>query len=104
MWIGQKQWGELLTAQGELMKGLLEAQARNVELERHNSFLQTTLEWMRTRLNQVEHLQARVLEKQLDIPMVAPVVGRPFDFKDLLDSQADLFRDPEQAKFPENTE
>lgn len=104
MWISK--------AEFELWKGFADTinsqltimRTKNVELERSNSFLQASIEWMRTRLNQVELLNARVLEKELQIPVGVPTITREIDVKGLLESAGDMFRDPEQAKFSENTE
>lgn len=94
MWIPRHLYDELVTS----IKENREAVLKNIELERHNAFLQTTIDWMKVRLNQVELLNAALIEKKEAVTPVVPQIGRPArSIEDLLGENADLFTDPEEV-------
>ena len=52
------------------------AEAKNATLERHNTALEASLEWMRLRISQIEHERALLLYKFMDIKLDVPEIAR----------------------------
>lgn len=99
MWISERKWDQLANGLREAQSHLVAEHAKNVELERTNAFLQTSEEWMRGRINQLEYLSARLTEKEHGIPVGHPVIGKPFSLAEALGDGADLFTDQAQKEF-----
>ena len=99
MWIKAERWNQLLADEGARIRQVDELHSKHVEVERANSFLQTSLEWMQTRLNQVEMLNAQLMQKEAGIVPIVPVIAskpnRSMD--DILGDVGDLFRDPDEG-------
>jgi chromosome segregation ATPase len=84
-----------LTAQHERAAGAI---AEAATLKEQNRVLQTHLDWLRVRVNQIEAERARLIEKALQIKVAVPTISSPLHPPDRtaapkLEQLAALFED-----------
>lgn len=62
-------------AYNDLRDLALKAEAVCHKVEQHNVALQTTMDWMRTRLNQLEHERAQLIYQYMGVKIAVPVIA-----------------------------
>lgn len=62
-------------AYDDLRDQALTASAVCTKVEQHNVALQTTMDWMRTRLNQLEHERAQLIYQYMGVKIAVPVIA-----------------------------
>lgn len=71
---------------------LVRLRSDNAALVRHNSSIQTTLDWLRTRVNALEMERAQLVQKALGISLPVPEILRN-PVVSPVELNADLFED-----------
>lgn len=101
MWINRKKWDYLWDTVNGVEARTSELHAKNVELERHNASLTATREWLEHRLNQIELLNATLMQKIADVPISVPQVSHQpqRSMEELLNVASDIFQDPEEKDY-----
>lgn len=88
MWISRKVVNTMMTLNGELRVALVEATASRSVLAQQNSVLQTQLDFMRMRLNQLEVERAQLLHRatgiQVPVPEIVPSRMPPHSVEDIM--------------------
>lgn len=67
MWIARATWDQERDAR-------IRAEAETASIKQYNVALQTTMDWQRVRLNQLEHERARLIETYMGVKIAVPEV------------------------------
>lgn len=78
MWLSRQTWDQERDAR-------IKAEAETASIKQYNIALQTTMDWQRVRLNQLEHERARLIETYMGVKIAVPEISaEPMDSASIL--------------------